>query len=45
MYFKSDLDVSSDADLDTLEVRVSADLSIEMQNNECLLKRGTRSVK
>ena len=45
MYFKSDLDVSSDADLDTLEVRVPSDLSIEMPNNQCILKRGTRSVK
>jgi hypothetical protein len=33
MFFKSDLDVSSGTDLDTLEVRVPADLSIEMANN------------
>ena len=33
MFFKSDLDVSSGTDLDTMEVKVPSDLSIEMPNN------------
>ena len=33
MFFKSDLDVSGGTDLDSLEVRVPEDLSIEMLNN------------
>ena len=45
MYFKSDLDVSSDADIDTLEVKIPQDITIEMQNIYCILKKGTKAVK
>ena len=45
MYFKSELDVSSDADIDTLEVLVPQDVTIEMQTTGCILKKGTNAVK
>ena len=45
MYFKSDLDVSSDADIDTLEVKVPQDVTIEMQTIDCILKKGTAASK
>jgi hypothetical protein len=45
MYFKSELDVSSDADIDTLEVKVPLDVTIEMQTVDCILKKGTTAFK
>ena len=45
MYFKSDLDLSSEADIDTLEVKIPQDVTIEMQNIDWILKKGTKDVK
>jgi hypothetical protein len=45
MYFKSELDVSSDADIDTLEVKIPQDVTIEMQTIDCILKKGTTASK
>ena len=45
MTFKSDLDVSGDADIDTLEVRIPQDVTIEMQTIDCILKEGTKATK
>jgi hypothetical protein len=45
MTFKGDFDVSSDADIDTLEVRIPQDVTIEMQTIDCILKEGTKATK
>ena len=45
MTFKSDFDVSSDADIDTLEVRIPQEVTIETQSIDCILKEGTKATK